>query len=156
HVERLEHGELLRVLGDELGEPKQDALAPLRRASRPDSRLERTPRRPNGAVDVVGVAGRDLRDHPSRGRVDAREGLAAYRIDVVAADERTRAQIGHVGAPASSGSRTTIVRAPLALRTRSRASSTPSRSVKWETTPARSSTPSRASAARRGSAAATF
>src|SRR5581483_7934734 len=160
HVERLEERELVAVLANELGEADEDALALLRREPRPDARLERLPRSADGAVDVLDVARRDGGDHAAGAGAYAVERLARGGVDVGAVDEGLRADRdagqrvvdgrGHGAPPESSGSMMTTVRAPLPLRRRSSACSTPSRSVVCVTTPGRSSSPASASAARSG------
>ena len=160
HVERLEQGELVAVLADQLREADEHALALLRGDARPHTGFERRARAAHRAIDIVGVAGCDRRDRAAGRRIDAVERLARHRVDVRAVDESLRADgevcedvldgLGHGVPPARSGSTITTVRAPSPRRSRSRAASTPSRSVVCVTTPARSSSPASASEASSG------
>ena len=61
-VERLEQGQLVEVLADELGEPEQDPLAGRRRLVAPAPVVERAAGRRDRAVDVLGAALGDLGD----------------------------------------------------------------------------------------------
>ena len=107
-----------------------------------DARLEGGASAGDGAIDVGRVARRDRGDDLAADRADAVERLARDGIDVLAVDECLRADRevgddvgdagrvlggrGHrclravgVGAPASRGSRTRMVRAPSPRRSRS-------------------------------------
>jgi hypothetical protein len=56
HVERIEQGEILDLLLQQIGEPEQDGLAFGGQNPPPGAFVERPPRRPDGKVDVLCVA----------------------------------------------------------------------------------------------------
>ena len=92
-VERLDLGELLRVVFDGLREGEHDPLATARGHARPGTVGERGARGGQRAGDVRGAGVRDLRDLPPGRRVERRErtavgGRGALRADQQAVRDR--------------------------------------------------------------------
>jgi hypothetical protein len=83
----LDRGDLLRPLGDQVGEPHHQP-APAGGGERaPGFALERSAGRANGPIDVLGAAEREGRPGAAGGRVQRLERRAARGVDVPAADQ---------------------------------------------------------------------
>jgi hypothetical protein len=90
-VEALELRELVGVRLEEVGELPEQAAAVRRRHRRPRAGIERAARGAHGALHVLAIAFRDLRDHLARRRVVARERLAGSGLDPLAVDQHRAA-----------------------------------------------------------------
>ena len=86
-VERLEFGELVSVLLEQVAEVPDELRAVGGRDARPRSGLERLPRRVHREVDIGLVARRDVGDDLLRRRIFDLEGLAALGLDPFAVDQ---------------------------------------------------------------------
>ena len=100
-VERLELRELLAVRLDEVGELPEHPAALRRRRARPGSALERLPRGADGAIDVLLVAGGNLRERLFRRGIVGRECLAGRRFHPLAVDQHpprpSADELAHLG-----------------------------------------------------------
>ncbi len=86
-VERLELGELVDVLLDEVGHLPQQPRPLRRHHVAPGSGLEGAPRRRDCAIDVDRIAGRHLPQHCAGGGVQSLERAAGSGFDPAAVDE---------------------------------------------------------------------
>ena len=97
HVERDHQREPVAVALDQVGQPQEDGAARARREPRPRAGLEGAPGHRDRAVDVLGVAGRDVEQRLAGERADAREGRARRGVGELPVDERLAPEPARVG-----------------------------------------------------------
>ena len=96
-IQRLKHCQLMPVATDQFGKADQHLLAFSRMKTAPASVIEGLARLAGGKIDIIGIAGCNLRQHLAGGRIDAVEGGARRRLAKSAIDKGCRGQCQPLG-----------------------------------------------------------